>query len=119
MVPVVFTHKQTSIEPVMCVVDSGADMSYFDLDLASELGLTVKELKRIDSWDITGHIFWGCLSDVNVVIGGHEFKIPAIFSDQITRPFCVLGQEGLFDQARITFERYKWNIDIRPRTDLN
>ncbi|TSC85434.1 MAG: hypothetical protein G01um101416_862 [Microgenomates group bacterium Gr01-1014_16] len=110
-----FRYKNTSLKnPVLCLVDSGADISYFDMDLASELGLDVPKLRQVDSWDISGNRFWGGVSNIVVIIGGHEFEIPAIFSDQIIRSFCVLGQEGLFDQARVIFERYKWNLDIRP-----
>mgnify|MGYP001602739035 FL=1 len=79
----------------------------------------MSKLKQIDSWGITGDKFWGHLTRLTAIIGGVEFEIPAIFSEQISRPFCVLGQEGLFDQARVIFERYKWNLDIRPKADYN
>lgn len=35
-------------------------------------------------------------------------------SDQLSNAFpCILGQENFFSKARVIFERYKWNLDIR------
>ena len=43
-----------------------------------------------------------------------ELNIPVQFSNQLSKAFpCILGQEDFFSKARITFERYKWNLDIR------
>lgn len=119
LVPVVFKYRTVTIEPILCLVDSGADISCFDMELARELGIDLGEAESISSWGITGEEFKGYSVKMVARIRDWEFPIAAIFSDKINRAFCVLGQEGLFDQARVIFERYKWNLDIHPRTDFN
>lgn len=120
LVPVYLKFGSKSLyHPVLCLVDSGADVSYLDTSLAKELGIDLSKVKPIPSWGINGEMFLGRPVKLVATIGDWEFQITAIFSDKINRAFCVLGQEGLFDQAGVTFERYKWNLNIRPRTDFN
>lgn len=105
--------------PVFCLVDSGADVSYLDMGIADLLGIDLSKTKSVPSWGINSQEFKGYPARVTAIIDDWELEIVAIFSPEVGRMFCVLGQEGLFDQARVTFERYKWNMDIRPRTDVN
>jgi hypothetical protein len=120
LVPVLIKHgKEFLPQPILCLVDSGADVSYFDISLAHELKINFKGLKPVPSWGINGEKFEGYQEKIIVTIGGWEFPVVAIFSENVTRAFCVLGQEGLFAQSRVIFERYKWNLEIKPRVDIN
>ncbi len=120
LIPVYLKYGSRALyHPVLCLVDSGADVSYLDMAIAEELKVDLTNIKPVPSWGINGEVFRGRPVKMVGIIGGWEFQTMAIFSDKINRAFCVLGQEGLFDQARVIFERYEWNLDIHPRTDFN
>ena len=66
------------------------------------------------SFGINGFPFLCYPSEITIEVGGHRLDIPVQFSNQLSNAFpCILGQEDFFTKARVTFERYKWNLDIR------
>ena len=78
------------------------------------LGINIKGIKPQKSFGINGSSFICYPSEITIELGGHQLIIPVHFSSQLTSAFpCILGQEKFFSKARITFERYKWNLDIR------
>lgn len=114
LVPIKFIHKNKSTLPILCLVDSGADYSYLATEIAVFLEIDLSKVKPQKSFGINGSPFVCYPSEINIEIGGHKLMIPVHFSDQLSNAFpCILGQENFFSQARIIFERYKWNLDIR------
>lgn len=114
LIPVRFIHKNKSTLPIFCLVDSGADYSYLTAEVAKILDIDLSNIKPHKSFGINGSPFLCYPSKITIEIGGHKLDIPVQFSNQLNTPFkCVLGQEDFFSKARITFERYKWNLDMR------
>lgn len=114
LVPVKFLHKDKSTFPILCLVDSGADYSYISTEIATFLGINLKDIKPQKSYGINGSPFTCFPGEITIELGGYRLNIPVHFSSQLSSAFpCVLGQENFFNKARITFERYKWNLDIR------
>lgn len=114
LIPVRFIHKDKNTFPILCLVDSGADYSYLATDIAIFLGINLKKVKPQKSFGINGSPFLCYPSEVGIEIGGYKLTIPVHFSNQLSTAFpCVLGQEDFFSKARIIFERYKWNLDLR------
>ena len=114
LVPVKFIHKDKSTQPILCLVDSGADYSYLTMDIALFLEINLKKVKPQKSFGINGSEFTCFPSELEIEIGGHKLKIPVHFSSELTSAFpCILGQEGFFSLSKITFERSKWNLEIK------
>ncbi|MDP3974265.1 MAG: aspartyl protease family protein [Candidatus Daviesbacteria bacterium] len=114
LIPAKFIHQEKSTLPILCLVDSGADYSYLTMEIADILGIDLGNIKPQTSFGINGSPFLSYSSKITIEVGGHQLNIPVQFSNQLNTPFkCVLGQEDFFSKARITFERYKWNLDIR------
>ncbi len=88
LVPVYFRSGRESIfHPILCLVDSGADVSYLDISLAKELKINLEGIKPVLSWGINGEKFLGYPVKMVAEIGGWNFPITAIFSDKINRAF--------------------------------
>lgn len=114
LVPIRFIHKDKSTLPILSLVDSGADYSYLTSEIADLLEIDLTSIKPQASRGINGSLFLCYPSEITIGIGGHSLKIPVHFSPQLSKAFpCILGQENFFSKARVIFERYKWNLDIR------
>lgn len=114
LIPVKFINKNKSTLPILCLVDSGADYSYLAKEIADWLEIDLTKSKPQTSFGINNSPFICYPGEITIDIGGHISNIPVHFSDQLSSAFpCILGQEGFFSKARIVFERYKWNLDIR------
>lgn len=114
LIPVKFIHKDKSTLPILTLVDSGADYSYLAMEIAKALDIDLSHVKPQKSFGINGFPFLCYPSEITIEVGGHRLDIPVQFSNQLSKAFpCVLGQENFFSKARVIFERYKWNLDIR------
>jgi len=116
LVPIKFIHKDKSTLPILSLIDSGADYSYLTMEIAKLLDIDLSGVKPHTSFGINGTPFLCYPSEITIELGGHHLNIPVQFSNQLSKAFpCILGQEDFFSKARITFERYKWNIDLKIR----
>lgn len=114
LIPVSFVHKNKATLPILCLVDSGADYSYLSWEIAEMLDINLNKSIPRTSFGINGSPFICFPSEITMEFGGVQLEIPVHFSRNLTKEFpCILGQEGFFNKAKITFERYKWNLDIR------
>ena len=114
LIPGKFIHKDKSTQPILCLVDSGADYTYLTMEIADFLEIDLSNIAPQKSFAINDSQFLCYPSKINIEIGGHILTIPVHFTRQLTSAFpCILGQEDFFSKTRITFERYKWNLDIR------
>ncbi|MDP2720473.1 MAG: retropepsin-like aspartic protease [bacterium] len=115
-IPVRYHYKNSFTKEILTLIDSGADTSHFSTDLANFFNIDWKKLKIQKSNAANNSTFLAYVFEepFTIEIGGHKLTINrANFSPDLAPPFpFILGQDNFFDLCRITFERYKWNIDL-------
>ena len=90
----------------LALIDSGADCSLFNIQIAQALGIDLSKAKRINLTGISGTINGYCLDSLKIKIDGIDktIGIPVCFIDSDTVGL-LLGQSGFFDKCRIKFEK--------------
>src|SRR3989338_7073353 len=98
----------------LALIDSGADYSLFNFDIAELVGIDLKNAKQDKVTGITGHgeIFF---TDIEIKIEhlDNKIRIPAGF---IKSPHVsvLLGQEAFFDLNRKKLDRDHDAFEINP-----
>ncbi|MDO8654846.1 MAG: aspartyl protease family protein [bacterium] len=88
------------------LIDSGADISLFNTQVAELLGFDLSKAKSRNFLGISGGIKAHALEDIEIKIEGMDksIKIPVSFVAS-SSVGLLLGQEGFFDQYQIKFEK--------------
>ena len=92
--------------PVLALVDSGADFSMFDGELANILDIDLTKLQKIDLSGINGTA-QGHVAHIEIGVENSFIHVPAVFSfDFSPNGFGgVIGQMGFFDNYVVVFDR--------------
>lgn len=117
IVSVRLTHKGKSLK-IGALVDSGADISLFNADIATLLCIIPDTGKHYPIGTFAGG------PDMDVWLHPIELTLneyPAIainvaFTNLQMPELCILGQRGFFDNFQIRFERYKDLMEIFPKS---
>lgn len=96
-----------------CLVDSGADQTYFHGDIGRAVGLKIEDGEESVGKGIAGQVFISYKHKFVYTIGGTEIKAHIYFSDGMGMPFGILGREGFFDYFRVCFDQKKEIIEIK------
>ena len=88
------------------LVDSGATISIFKTEVASNLGLTIEQGKEIYLGGVGGHIK-GYLHKIKIEVAGKSFICPIVFSREYLVSFNLLGRQEFFKRFKINFEEAK------------
>ena len=102
VVPLRFHIGKTRIDS-SALIDSGATVSIFKDDVASNLGLEIEKGKEIYLGGVGGHIK-GYQHEVKIEVAGKKFVCPIVFSREYTVSFNLLGREAVFKRFKIIFE---------------
>jgi hypothetical protein len=97
------------------LVDSGADINVFSGELARELGITLEDGEMLEVRAATGDeaILWR--HPVTITVGGHTIPVLAAFGEaEHLEAVGLAGQEGFFDQFRVTFDRCAGIFELEP-----
>ncbi len=88
------------------LVDSGADCSLFNIQVAEVLGIDLSNARPARFTGISGQIDGYRLEKIKIKVDGlnKSVEIPVCFIKSPTVSL-LLGQEGFFDQYRIRFEK--------------
>ena len=101
------------------LVDSGASASVITSGLAKMLGFDLSKEKTISGEGVSGVYKGKELKDtVDVDIYGykHSFRFTTIEK----MPWdCILGEDSIFQVAKLDFQRFKGFFEIRFREDIN
>lgn len=93
-------------QKILALVDSGADCSLFNAEIAEVLGINLSSAKGVNFTGISGKLDGCRIEEIEIKVDGcdKKIKIPACF---VKSPSVgiLLGQEGFFDQHRIKFEK--------------
>lgn len=96
------------------LIDSGADKSLLNTEIAEEIGLDLDENQLENFSGIEGGKLEARLAKIRLQIAGfEEIKIVAGFVNSAAVG-VILGQEGFFDEYRIKFERDYGTFEITP-----
>src|SRR3989338_11133864 len=113
LVPVRYKYKNSQTGIVMALLDSGADYSFASLRVALELGVNLKGVKPKSIAGFGGSKTECFPKQILVEIGGRDILLTVYFGGSLPQEFLsVLGQETLFDSAKISFERYKQSFRV-------
>ena len=88
------------------LVDSGATISIFRVEVADSLGIGVNSGKAIYLGGVGGRIK-GYIHKLETEIAGKTFVCPIVFSYEYLVSFNLLGRAAFFEKFRITFEEKK------------
>lgn len=88
------------------VVDSGANISLFQYEVAEILGITVRKGFKIPLSGIGGRIE-GYLHTIPLHVAGHIFPCRVCFSRALKAPINLLGRDNFFKQFKVTFDEMK------------
>ena len=88
------------------LLDSGADSSLFNLEIAQALNIDLSKAKPASFTGISGSIKGYRIDNLKIKVEGfaESIEIPTCFVDSPSVG-VLLGQEGFFDLHRIKFEK--------------
>jgi hypothetical protein len=108
-------HGQNIVQ-VNAMVDSGAQASIFHAVVAHKLGIDLKTGLRHEFFGVSGHTIESYFHTVQFQIVGSNEKLElAVAFTESPGVGALLGQSDFFQHHKITFERYKERIEIKPR----
>lgn len=114
VIPIEITHKNLTV-PYEVLVDSGADLCIFNVQIAYVLGIDLVKGIKLQVSGITGFPEDVYIHTVKVKIGGRRYKIDVGFIKMSNTSYGVVGQKGFFDIFVVKFDLVRREIDLKPR----
>ena len=113
-IPVTLRNQQRVMEPLLALVDSGADFCLFDGELSYLLDLDLTRLEQINLSGVAGKAT-GYLAHIEIGVNNLFIPVPAVFSfDFSPKGFGgVIGQIGFFDRLIVEFDRTNKSIVLK------
>ncbi len=114
LVPVLLSGPTDSLV-LEALVDTGADITVVDIELAPVLGVILDERRTVTVSGLAGKTI-GYQASITCTIGDQVFlKVPVLFAKLAPQSYGVLGHAGLFDRMKLTFEFHKRQFTIITR----
>jgi hypothetical protein len=98
------------------LVDSGADICIFDVELAEDLGLDLHTGHPAIITGATGSPQDVFIHPVELSIAHHTFGARVAFMPT-ANPYGLAGQRGFFSQLRITFDQPGGQVELQRHSD--
>lgn len=124
VIDVNFSYKNVSLpQPVLSLVDSGADLPILHMEIAEALGVNFKKLGpplKGGTSASGSYRSWILPEPIEVSIYGYSFgfKFSVIDNPKLIWP-CILGENSVFSVARLDFQKFRNYFEIRFREDIN
>lgn len=93
------------------LVDSGADISVFNTELAAVLGIDLESGVPAEVLGATGEVMTVYVHLVTLTVGGYSFEAQVAFMDSES-PYGLAGQRGFFDNFVVTFDRQAGQVRL-------
>ncbi|MBI2190280.1 MAG: hypothetical protein HYU49_01945 [Candidatus Levybacteria bacterium] len=110
-------------QPLLALVDSGANNSILHPLVAEALGFNLTKLGPPKKGGISAsgeYESWILPELITVDIYGYSFELRFVV---INNPkliwACILGEDSIFEIARLDFQKFKGYFEVRFRTDIN
>lgn len=115
VIPVEFQYGQERIRYEV-LVDSGADCNIVPAEIGELLGIDVETGAMDHVGGITGGGMPFFIHPITISVGGWAYpQIPVGFMpDMPALGYGVVGQHGFFDLFKVTFDRHKEEVDLKP-----
>lgn len=94
------------------LIDSGADISMFDMSLAEPLGLDLSSSPVVDMIGIAPTIQSVRLHEIDLRLAGRHCRVLAGFADLPGHAYGYIGQRGFFDRFVVTFDRAQRVVQV-------
>ena len=119
----IFHNSKSLPQPILALVDSGASHSILHIEIAKFLGFDLKELGSSQAGGLSAggsHKTWQLPDPLTVDIYGRlfTFKFSVIDNPNLIWP-CILGEDSIFQIAKLDFLKFKGYFEIRFRQDIN
>lgn len=114
IIPVYLFYKKSFIR-LEALIDSGADFCVFDKEIASVLGLKWKKGVPHDFFGVTGEKGVVYFHQLKLRVGNKALPVEVGFSSNLSEQSCgILGQEGFFENFKVSFSLAKETIEVMP-----
>jgi hypothetical protein len=110
MVPVRVRYADNSVQ-FDALVDSGAEHNIFSLEIAEEVGLSLRKARHVIVVGAGGHEIDGFLTTIELQLARNRWTAQTIFSDAGKRR-AILGQIGFFAFFTVTFRYARREFEI-------
>ena len=98
----------------LALVDSGASISLFKPEIATQLGIRIEKGKEILLEGISGKISI-YLHQVSFQVGEKRFVATIGFSEEYTASFNLIGRKDFFTYFLITFDERRQRIKLETK----
>ena len=96
VIPIEISYKTNHVN-TLALIDSGASMCVFKLEIANQLGINLKTGKKVNSAGVSGNI--GIyIHKISVAVEKTRIVIPVGFSEEYTASFNLIGRNGFFNR---------------------
>ncbi|HCM37062.1 MAG: hypothetical protein UV61_C0021G0002 [Candidatus Gottesmanbacteria bacterium GW2011_GWB1_43_11] len=99
-------YSKGNVQRTSALIDSGATISVFTVDVAEQLGIILEEGTETYLGGVGGRIK-GYIHKIEIKIASKKFICPVVFSHEYFVSFNLLGRQAFFKQFRIIFEEKK------------
>ena len=96
---------------VSALIDSGATISIFKLEVADFLGIDIRNGEETFLRGVAGRI-QGYIHNVTILIAGKTITIPIVFSKEYSVSFNILGRNTFFDSFKIIFDEKNKVVEL-------
>ena len=105
MIPIKLSFGKGKIK-TEALVDSGANISIFQKNIAEYLGIKIEEGKSISLQGVGAKIR-GYIYQVILEVDRVKFSCKIVFSNKLTTSVNILGREDFFEHFEVTFNEKK------------
>ena len=112
--PVTLRSQKRIMQPLLALVDSGADFCLFDGELSYLLDIDLTKLEKMSLSGVAGAAE-GYIAHIEIGVKETFFSVPVVFSfDFSPKGFGgIIGQVGFFDSLLVEFNRANKTVVLK------
>ena len=95
---------------MLALLDSGADYSLFNLEVAERLGIKNETSEKVGLQGVVGEPFWGYMHKVPIQVEDKVFNCKIVFSNVKT---TLLGRDNFFLPFLVTFNERQQKVSLK------